>query len=210
MDEPHLLAHREQDRRRRRPPRGRVSAHDRRAPRRRLAHQRGGAAHRGRRAAGVHPQIRREGLRSRQARQCRQPVRKDGGFPRTLRAFAHDDPHIGRHRQRQDHAPECPVLSHLPQRTPDHHRGCGGAAPPAAACGPPRDEAAEPRRAGRNPAARTREERAAYAPRSHHPRRGQRRGGVRHASGDEHGPRGIDGHHSRQHAARCDCAAFRK
>ena len=45
-------------------------------------------------------------------------------------------------------------------------------------------------------------QRAAHAARPHHPRRGARRRGARHAAGDEHRPRRLDDHRPRQHRAR--------
>ncbi len=66
----------------------------------------------------------------------------------------------------------------------------------------PGDAAAQRRRQGRNPAARTRQERAAHAARPHHRRRVSRRGSLRHAAGHEHRSRRLDDDDPRQHAAR--------
>ena len=54
-----------------------------------------------------------------------------------------------------------------------------------------RGAAAEHRGQERGDAARSRPQRAAHAPGPHHRRRGARRGGVRHAAGDEHRPRRL-------------------
>ncbi len=56
----------------------------------------------------------------------------------------------------------------------------------AAARRPHGDAAAQRRRQGRNPPARSGQERPAYAARPHHPRRVPRRGGLRHVAGHEH------------------------
>ena len=77
-------------------------------------------------------------------------------------------------------------ISHT--RAPDHHRGRGRAAAAAAARRPAGDPAAQHRGQGRDPPARAGQERAAHAARSHHRRRGARRGGLRHAAGHEHRP----------------------
>ncbi len=72
-------------------------------------------------------------------------------------------------------------------------RPAARAAPGDAPCqyrGPWRDH---PARAG--------QERAADAARPDHPGRSTRRGGAGHAPRDEHRPRGLAGHHPRQHAA---------
>ena len=61
---------------------------------------------------------------------------------------------------------------------------------------------AEHRGRGRDPHPRARAQRPAHAPRSHHRRRGPRRGDARHAPGDEHRPRGIADDDPRQHAPR--------
>ena len=113
----------------------------------------------------------------------------------------HDD-HLGRHRLRQDHHAQRAVGLHLRQGAPGHDRGRGRAATAAAARRPHGDAAAQHRRQGRNPPARAGQERAAHAARPHHPRRVPRRGGLRHAAGDEHRPRRLDGDGPRQHPAR--------
>ena len=61
---------------------------------------------------------------------------------------------------------------------------------------------AEHRRQGRGPAARARHQRPAHAARSHHRRRGPRRGSARHAAGHEHRPRRQLDDHPRQQPAR--------
>ncbi len=75
-----------------------------------------------------------------------------------------------------------------PRRAHRHHRRRGRVAAAAAACGAARNPARQPRRQGRNHHARPSQERAAHAPRPHHPRRNSRRRGDRHAAGDEHRP----------------------
>ena len=52
----------------------------------------------------------------------------------------------------------------------------------------PRNAPRQPRRSGRDQHPRSRQERAAYAPGSHHPGRNPRRRVFRHALGDEHRP----------------------
>src|SRR3546814_13218303 len=54
--------------------------------------------------------------------------------------------------------------------------------------------------------ARPRQERASHAAGSHHRGRGALRRSVRHAAGDEHGPRRLDDDGSLQHLARCPFA----
>ena len=115
---------------------------------------------------------------------------------------AHHHDHLRRHRLRQDHDAQRAVRLHLGEGAPDHHRGRRRIAVAAAACRPHGDAPAQHRRQGRNPPARTGQERAAHAARPHHPRRVPRRGSLRHAAGDEHRPRRLDGDHPRQYAAR--------
>ena len=67
-----------------------------------------------------------------------------------------------------------------------HDRGRRRTAAAAAARRPHGDAAAQHRRQGRNPSARTGQERAAHAARPHHRRRVPRRGGLRHVAGHEH------------------------
>ena len=81
-------------------------ADGRRASRGWLAHQRRGAADRGGRAAGVDPQIRRAGLRSRRPGIGRQPDAEDGGGAACGGPRAAHHPRFRRHRQRQDDAAE--------------------------------------------------------------------------------------------------------
>ena len=118
------------------------------------------------------------------------------------RQGARHDHHLRRHRLRQDHHAQRAVGLHLRKGAPDHHRGRRRAAAAAAARRPHGNAAAQYRRQGRNPPARTGQERAAHAARPHHPRRVPRRGSLRHAAGHEHRPRRLDGDHPRQHAAR--------
>src|SRR5215218_4225910 len=68
------------------------------------------------------------------------------------------------------------------------------------------EDAAELQLQQPHPPARPRQERAAHAPRAHHPRRVPRRGSLRHAPGHEHRPRGLDGDDPRQQPARGDLA----
>ena len=112
------------------------------------------------------------------------------------------DGDLRRHRLGQDDAAQRPLGGDPQQGAADHHRGRRRAAAAAAARGAHGDPAAEHRGQGRDPPARAGQERAAHAPRPGDPRRGARRGGLRHAAGHEHRPRRLDGHDPRQHPAR--------
>ena len=118
-----------------------------------------------------------------------------GRLPDALRPRRAEHPHLRRYRLRQDDAPER-ALRGDPRDGPDRHdRGRRrAAAPPAprAAAGVPPEEH---RGRGRDPDPRARPQLAPHAARPHHRRRGPRRGGARHAPGDEHGPRrlAVDG-----------------
>ena len=195
-------AHHQQDRLGGRPPGRRIASDVRRAPARRLARQRRGAADRRRRPAGVDPQILQEAVQPQQAGRDRRAAAADGRAARRRRQGAHHHHHLGRHRLRQDHDAQRALRLHLREGAPDHHRGRRRAAAAAAACRAHGDAAAQHRGQGRNPPARTRQERAAHAARPHHPRRVPRRGSLRHAAGHEHRPRRLDGDHPRQYAAR--------
>ena len=195
-------AHRQQDRLGGRPPRRRIASDVRRAPARRLARQRRGPPGRGRRPAGVDPQILQAAVQPQQAGRHRRAAAADGRAARRRRQGARHHHHLGRHRLRQDDDAQRAVGLHLRQGAPHHHRGRGRAAAAAAACRPHGDAAAQYRGQGRDPPARSGQERAAHAARPHHPRRVPRRGSLRHAAGDEHRPRRLDGDDPRQHAAR--------
>ena len=130
----------------------------------------------------------------------------DGRGAGGRREGAHHHDHLGRHRLRQDHDAQRAVGLHLREGAPAHHRGRRRTATAAAACRPHGNAAAQHRRQGRNPPARAGQERAAHAARPHHPRRVPRRGSLRHAAGDEHRPRRLDGDDPRQQAARRDLA----
>ena len=116
-------------------------------------------------------------------------------------------PDLGRHRQRQDHAAEPDLRLHPRQRAHRDDRGRGRTAAAPAARGAPRNAPAQHRRQGRSDAARAGAQRAAHAPRPHHPGRGARRRGARHAAGDEHRPRRLARHDPLEHAARRAVAA---
>ena len=134
------------------------------------------------------------------------PSAADGRAARRGRQGAHHHDRLGRHGLRQDDDAQRPVGLHLAHRAPDHDRGRGRAAVAAAARRAHGDAPAEHRGQGRDPPARPRQERAAHAPRAHHPRRVPRRGSLRHAPGHEHRPRGLDGDDPRQQPARGDLA----
>ena len=152
--------------------------------------------------AGLDPQILQEAAQPLQAGRRRRAAPADGRAAGGGGEIAHHHDHFRRHRLRQDHDAQRAVRLHLGKGAPDHHRGRRRTAAAAAARRPHGDAAAQHRRQGRNPPARTGQERAAHAARPHHPRRVPRRGSLRHAAGHEHRPRRLDGHHPRQHAAR--------
>ena len=195
-------AHRQQDRLGGRPPRRRIAADVRRAPARRLARQRRGAADRGRRPAGLDPQVLQEAVQPRPAGRGRQRCarRWRSCWPRPSRRASPRSSRAAPAPARPRCSTRCRPSSR--QGAPGHHRGRGRAAAAAAACRPHGDAAAQHRGQGRDPPARAGQERAAHAPRPHHPRRVPRRGSLRHAAGDEHRPRRLDDDHPRQHAAR--------
>ena len=117
----------------------------RRAPARRLARQHRGAADRGRRAAGVDPQILQEALQPGEAGRGRRAAPGDERGARRRGERPHHDDHLGRHRLRQDHDAQRAVGVHLRQGAPRHHRGRGRTAAAAAACRPPGDAPAQRR-----------------------------------------------------------------
>ncbi len=131
---------------------------------------------RGRRPAGVDPQVLQEALQPEKARRRRRAASRHERGARCRRERAHHDDHLGRHRLGQDHDAERAFGVHLRERAPRHHRGRRRASAAAAARRPHGNPPAEHRRQGRNPPARTGQERAAHAPRPHHPRRVPRRG----------------------------------
>ena len=112
-------------------------------------------------------------------------------FLEQLHRGAAEHPHLGRNRLGQDDVPER-ALGGDPRQRPDRHdRGRGRAPARPAARAPARVAPEEHRGRGRDHDPRSRPQRAAHASRPDHRRRGSRRGGARHAPGDEHGPRGL-------------------
>ncbi len=120
---------------------------------------------------------------------------------------ARDADHLRRHRLGQDHDAQRAVRLHLREGAAAHHRGRRRTAIAAAARRPHGDAAAQHRRQGRDPPARSGQERAAHAARPRDPRRVPRRGSLRHAASHEYRPRRLDGDGSRQYAARRHFAA---
>ena len=110
---------------------------------------------------------------------------------------------LRRHGLRQDDDAEHPVGLHSARRAHRHRsktrRNCSFSS--RTWCGWKR--AREHRRPRRSDRARPGQQQPADAPRPHHRRRSARRGSARHAAGDEHRPRWIADHRSREHAARC-------
>ena len=100
----------------------------------------------------------------------------DGRAAGRSRQGAHHHHRVRRHGLRQDDHAQRPVGLYLAYRAPHHHRGRGRAAIAAAACRPHGDAPPNIEAQGRDPSARPRQERAAHAPRAHHPRRVPRRG----------------------------------
>ena len=145
-------------------------------------------AARDRRHLDLDPQIRQEGHHARRDGAAAEHLAGDGDRAQDRRALAPQHPHLRRHRLGQDHAAQRHVADDRHRRAHRHHRGRGRAAAAAAACRAAGDAAAQPRRQGRDHHARSGEERAAHAPRPHHPRRNSLRRGARHAAGDEHRP----------------------
>jgi hypothetical protein len=184
-----------------RPARRRIPAHGRRAHARRLALQRRDPPGRRRRAAGLDPQILQEQARPAQAGRVRRAHPEHGRGAGGGRARAQDHDHLRRHRHRQDHAAQRALGLHPGGRAPDHHRGRGRAAAPAAARRAPGDAPRQHRGQGESPSATSSRTRCACAPTaSSSARSAARRPST--CSGHEHRPRRLDGDHPRQHAAR--------
>ncbi len=70
-----------------------------------------------------HPQVQRRPLHLRRPDQLRQPQPGDGRVPLRLRQGPPQHPGLRRHRRRQDHHPERPLLLHPGGRADHHHRG---------------------------------------------------------------------------------------
>ncbi len=114
--------------------------------------------------------------------------------PVGLRRGSPQHPHHRGHRHRQDHAAQRALLVH-PRRPPHHHhRGRRRTAAAPGPRGPPGVPAPQHRGPGGGHHPRPGAQLAAHAARPHHRRRGARRGGPRHAPGDEHRPRGLHVH----------------
>ena len=79
--------------------------------------------------------------------------------------------HLGRHRLGQDDDAQRAVEDDRPGRARADDRGRGRTSPAAAALAAARNPSRQPGGSGRNQHPRPRQERAAYAPRPHHPRR---------------------------------------
>ena len=138
----------------------------------------------------------KEAVQSHQAGRGRRAAPADGRSAGGRGEGARHHDHFRRHRLRQDDHAQRALRLHLREGAPAHHRRRRRTAAAAAACRPHGDAPAEHRRQGRNPPARSGEERAAYAARPHHPRRVPRRRSLRHVAGDEHRPRRLDGDRS--------------
>ena len=191
-----------QDRRPRRPPRGRVLPDGGRPPARRLARQRHRAAAGRGRVRADDPQVRHRPLHRRRPDRLRHADQGGGGVPRRVRAGQGQHPGRRRHRRRQDDDPQRAVELHPRGRAHRHDRGRRRAAAPPGPRDPPGVPPVEHRGPGRGHDPRPGQELPAHAPRPDRRRRGPRRRGPGHAPGDEHRPRRLHLHRARQHPAR--------
>ncbi len=116
------VAHRQQDRLRRRPSRGRVASDVRRAFAGRLPRQRGGAPGGDRRSAGVDPQILKEAFQSEQAGGCRCAAAANGGAACGGGARPRHLDHFGRYRFRQNDDAQRAVRLYFRKGALAHHR----------------------------------------------------------------------------------------
>ena len=109
---------------------------------------------------------------------------------------------VRRHGGGEDDPFERPLRIHFAEGTDRDDRRCGGVATETAAFGAPGNQAREPRRIGRRPPAAIAGQQLAHAAGSHHRGRGSRRGGARHAAGNEYRARRLADDGSREHPAR--------